>query len=144
MLNIADTYANNDQHGNLVGNGSASRGYLKVPWATQADYDAGNQPAEAYAAMNCTLCHSPHGTGNIYNLRTSITVAGQQMNVGGINAFPGDSGPTYTLPLNAQSEQEQFGWGAWCTFCHEPSHEAGGANPGLGCQSGHMHGGGNF
>ncbi|MDH5633530.1 MAG: hypothetical protein OEZ10_11115 [Gammaproteobacteria bacterium] len=141
MLNIADTFATRDQHGNLTGNSSQSRGFLKVPWATQADYDAGKQPTGAYAAMNCTLCHSPHGSGNIYNLRTSITVAGQQMQVGGVNAWQGVSGTTYTFPLNAQGEQEQFGWGAWCTFCHEPSHDT---NNGLGCQSGHMHGGGNF
>ena len=139
MLNIAVAFATTDQHGNLVGNGSASRGYLKTPWATQAQYDAGNQPAP-YAAMNCTMCHGPHGSDNIYNLRSSITVAGVQMQVGGIDAFPLESGTTYTLPLNG-STQEQFGWGAWCTFCHEPSHDT---KTGLGCQSGHTHGGGNF
>ena len=68
------------------------------------------------------------------------------MMVGGIDAFPelllltDAERETYTLPLNG-TEQEQFGWGAWCTFCHEPSHDT---KTGLGCQSGHTHGGGNF
>jgi hypothetical protein len=140
MLNIADTYRTIDQHGNLIGTSSASRGYLKPPWVDISAYPPPAQPPRAYAALPCTYCHAPHGAGNIYNLRTEVTVAGQVMTVGGVNAFPGESGPTYTLPLNG-TEQEQFGWGAWCTFCHEPSHDT---KDGLGCQSGHTHGGGNF
>jgi hypothetical protein len=156
LRNMADTYRDNDQHGRLEGRNSSSRGYLKEPWASAADYAAGSQPGggnSTYAALNCTLCHGPHGSGNVYNLRTSITVNGQEMTVGGKEAFmdpalcdrqcdnidnalPEFGSNTYYLPV-----QEQLSFGAWCTFCHEPSH---GTSDGTGCQSGHLHGGGNF
>jgi hypothetical protein len=158
MLNMADSYRLNDQHGRLEGRNSASRGYLKPPWTTTANYNSGSptQPgggSSTYAALNCTLCHGPHGSGNIFNLRTSITVNGVQMTVGGREAFmdpalcsrqcdsidnalPEFGSATYTLPV-----QEDLAWGAWCTFCHEPSH---GTSDGTACQSGHLHGGGNF
>jgi hypothetical protein len=158
MLNMADSYRLNDQHGRLEGRSSPSRGYLKPPWTTQANYDSGSptQPGGGdgtYAALNCTLCHGPHGSGNIFNLRTSITVNGTPMTVGGREAFmdpnlctrqcgnidnslPEFGSTTYFLPV-----QEDLAWGAWCTFCHEPSH---GTSDGTGCQSGHLHGGGNF
>lgn len=163
MLNMAVSYSTNDQHGRKEGRNSPSRGYLKQPWANQADYDAGSQPgggSGTYAALNCTLCHGPHGSGNIFNLRTSITVNGTQMTVGGKDAFkdpnlcerrcggtdideefPDFGQPTYFLPVNAQGDQEELGWGAWCTFCHEPSH---GTSDGLACQASHLHGGTNF
>jgi hypothetical protein len=164
MLNMADSYRVDDQHGRLEGRNSASRGYLKPPWITVENYNSGSptQPGggdSTYAALNCTLCHGPHGSGNIFNLRTSITVNGTQMTVGGREAFmdpdlctgrrctggdgsnpneelPEFGQPTYFLPV-----QEDLAWGAWCTFCHEPSH---GTSDGTACQSGHLHGGGNF
>jgi hypothetical protein len=156
LLNMADTYRLDDQHGRLEGRSSSSRGYLKQPWSTLDDYNAGSQPgggSSTYAALNCTLCHGAHGSGNVFNLRTSITVNGQAMTVGGKEAFPDPAtctnkcddinnslpefgSTTYFLPV-----QENLSWGAWCTFCHEPSH---GAADGTGCQSGHLHGGGNF
>jgi len=156
LLNMAETYRLNDQHGRLEGRNSASRGYLKQPWASASDYAAGSQPGggnSTYAALNCTLCHGAHGSGNVFNLRTSITVNGQQMTVGGKEAFrdpntcsskcdsidnalPEFGSATYYLPV-----QEQLAFGAWCTFCHEPSH---GTADGTACQSGHLHGGGNF
>lgn len=156
MLNMADSYRLDDQHGRLEGRSSSSRGYLKQPWSNATDYAAGNQPGggnSTYAALNCTLCHGAHGSGNVFNLRTSITVNGQPMTVGGKEAFmdpalctkqctnidnalPEFGSTTYTLPA-----QENLSWGAWCTFCHEPSH---GTTDGTGCQAGHLHGGGNF
>jgi hypothetical protein len=156
MLNMAQSYRVDDQHGRLEGRSSASRGYLKEPWASAADYAAESQPNGGngtYAALNCTLCHGPHGSGNVFNLRTSITVNGQAMTVGGkdaftdpalcsrqcddiMNALPEFGTTEYTLPA-----QNSLDWGAWCTFCHEPSH---GAADGLACQPGHLHGGGNF
>jgi hypothetical protein len=170
LLNLAETYNLSDQHGRLSGGSSASRGYMKQPWATQAEYDAQTQPANGnryFGALNCTICHGPHGSENIYNLRSSITVAGQQLTVGGKDAFmdpalctrqcnggdgsdidaelPEFGSTTYNLPLNGTNGQsgvqEDMGFGAWCTFCHEPSH---GTSDGLACQSGHRHGGGNF
>ena len=153
LLNMADVYRLDDQHGRLEGGGSASRGYMKQPWASSANYNAGNQPDQVYAALNCTLCHGAHGSGNIYNLRTSITVNGTPMTVGGKDAFmdpalctkscgsidnslPEFGSTTYVLP-----EQTDMSFGAWCTFCHEQSH---GTADGTGCQSGHRPGGGNF
>jgi len=153
MLNMADMYRANDQHGRLEGGGSASRGYMKMPWANSTNYGNEDQPSQVYAALNCTLCHGAHGSGNIYNLRTSITVNGTVMTVGGKDAFmdpalctkscssidnalPEFGDTEYFLP-----EQTDMSFGAWCTFCHEPSH---GTADGTGCQSGHRHGGGNF
>jgi hypothetical protein len=152
MLNMADMYGSYDKHGRIEGSTNTARGYMKQPWADLALYNTETEP-DPYAAVNCTLCHGPHGSGNIYNLRTSINVAGYQMTVGGkdvftdpalctrqcgniINALPEFGSTTYTLPA-----QNQYDWGAWCTFCHEPSH---GTSDGTGCNVGHRHGGGNF
>ena len=98
--------------------------------------------------MNCTDCHGSHGSGNIFNLRTSINIGGTQMEVGGWlgdtigedPATPGvaRSGQTvYTLPLTG-GEQQDHDWGAWCSFCHQ--HEAHGRDEDVACTSGHMHG----
>ena len=139
MLNIAEAYATADQHGAVPGSNNAARGWMKYPWATDAmDDPAGPIQPAPYAALNCTLCHGPHGSPNIYNLKSSITVAGVVMNVGASNAWEGESGPTYFLPGYDTNSQEQFTWGAWCTFCHEVSHDN------ASCNTGHTHGGGNF
>ena len=103
-----------------------------------ADYD-GTTP---YSAMNCTTCHGAHGSENIFNLRSSITVAGVQMVTGTSHGtFEADAGLTeYTFPIDSRSGlPEQVGWGAWCSFCHDVNHDT---KTGLGCQGSHMHGGG--
>lgn len=145
MVEIAVSYSI-DVHG--LGEGSTGnkigRGYLKVPWTTSSDYGNGRDPTSPYASFNCTTCHGPHSSGSIFNLRDSITVAGQQMSVGGKSGseFSGINGTTYTLPLQGGAQTDHY-WGAWCTFCHELS-----SHPGVGessqCKDGHMHGGGNF
>ncbi len=154
MINIAEAYAG-DQHGAGPGSDNAARGWMKYPWATpQMDDPAGPIQPAPYAALNCTLCHGHHGSENIYNLKSSVTVAGEVMNVGATNAWeneqgrdPDGAGPlppdpaVYFLPGYDTDTQEMFGWGAWCTFCHEVSHDT---NDGTGCSSGHMHGGNNF
>ena len=115
-----------------------NRGGMKRPWVTEADFNAGYDPPAQHAPLQCTTCHGPHGSPNAYNLRESITVAGVQMEVGGEGAgFSGFSGTTYSLP----NQTDVRYWGAWCTFCHEVSHDT---RDGTGCQSGHRHGGGNF
>jgi len=152
MINLAAAYPN-DHHGRVTG-GGAGQGYLKYPWNTNG---ATSDPATPYAALNCTVCHGPHGGNNIFNLRESITVAGVQMTVGG---WTGDTigtprasqyadPSTYTLPpMNGRNIDETNGlqedhyWGAWCSFCHQM--ESHGQSEDNACRSGHMHGGGAF
>ncbi len=148
LINIAAEYDSTDQHG--AGEGSTGsrtgKGGLKFPYVTSADDAANNDPPNPYAAMNCTTCHGAHGTGNIFNLRESITVAGEVLTVGGAAGFldePAyDGSSTYTLPLIGGQQTDHY-WGAWCTFCHK-----GDAHPGKveadACTGAHMHGGGSF
>ena len=162
MINIADAYSpvgagSTDVHGIGVPSGSGSstnRGGMKEPWVTAADAANDWDPTGPYAALNCNTCHGAHGTGNIFNLRTSITVAGVQMSVGGVGNMPVPAritDPTvYTLPpMNGRNVdeingfQEDHYWGVWCTFCHKMDGHQGKAEEDS-CTSGHMHGGGAF
>ena len=148
MINIAAEYGATDQHGAQDGEtgGRTGKGALKFPYVTSADDAADNDPTAPYAAMNCSTCHGAHGTGNIFNLRESITVAGVAMTVGGAAGFldePAYNGSTtYTLPLIGGQQTDHY-WGAWCTFCHK-----GDAHPGKveadACTGAHMHGGGSW
>ena len=164
MTNMADAYSpvgapSTDKHGIGVPSGqgtSTNRGGMKVPWVTAGDATTDNDPSGPYAAMNCTTCHGAHGTGNIFNLRTSITVAGVTMSVGGTGANADNydtirtPDPTfYTLPpMNGRNVdvvngfQEDHMWGAWCTFCHKMDGH--GKDELVSCTGGHMHGGGAF
>jgi hypothetical protein len=131
---------NTDVHGNADGNG-ASQGYLKFPWTPNG---ATSDITQGYAALNCTTCHDAHGSGNIFNLRTSITVAGEVMETGG---WTGDTiGPIqvteYLLPPNGTDGQDMYYWGAWCSFCHQMENH--GRTETQACNTGHKHGGGNF
>jgi hypothetical protein len=161
LLNLADIYAGvngetPDQHGTDIGStgSTTSKGGLKMPWVNATDNAVNNDPTAGYAALNCTTCHGAHGTGNIFNLKTSITVAGAQMQIGGVGNMPVPariSDPTvYTLPpMDGRNVNEATGvqtdhyWGAWCSFCHKMD-----AHPGKveadSCTGGHMHGGGAF
>lgn len=151
MLNIATTWATS-QHG-AGSNRSTQKGWLKYPFSNisqtvpaPVDHDDGATP---YSALNCTTCHGAHGSENIYNLRSSITVAGVQMTVGATYAWEEAilgaqfGSTTYDLPIDSKSgTQEALGWGAWCTFCHDVNHDT---KDGFGCQSSHIHGAaGNF
>jgi hypothetical protein len=148
MINIATAYNGTDQHGS--GDGSTgrqtSKGGLKFPFVNSANDGLNYDPDQNYAAMNCTTCHGAHGTGSIYNLRESITVAGTVMTVGGAPGFldePAYAGSsTYTLPVIGSNQEDHY-WGAWCTFCHK-----GDSHPGKveadACTGAHMHGGGSF
>ncbi|MDH3821452.1 MAG: hypothetical protein OEU59_10040, partial [Gammaproteobacteria bacterium] len=160
MTNIALRYDGVNQHGSGNGGGTA-KGYLKYPWNAQG---ATTHPG-AYAALNCTTCHGAHGSGNIFNLRTSITVAGVQMRVGGWAgdtignprapyncATPGDPATCSTVyklpPMDGRNINEATGqqanrqWGAWCSFCHQM--EGHGQSEENTCNTGHVHSGGNF
>jgi predicted CXXCH cytochrome family protein len=160
MTNIAARYDGANQHGSGDGSGT-SKGYLKYPWNAQG---ATTHPG-AYASMNCTTCHGAHGSVNIFNLRESITVAGVQMRVGGWTGdtignprAPYDCGTAgvpetcstvYKLPpmdgrnINeATGTQENRQWGAWCSFCHQMESHA--QDEGNTCNTGHVHGSGNF
>lgn len=132
-------------------------------------------PTDVYAALNCTVCHDGHGSDNLYHLQTSINVAGEQLYVGGDNPSsqfgPGSTfdervsdpvnnrylSTTYSLPCqggngepdcanNPTGAQEDFHYGAWCTFCHEMSSHPSKTETGSSgsCATSHSHGGGNF
>ena len=166
LINMADVYGGvngetMDQHSAADGSTgtTTSKGGLKFPFVTSAQDQANSDPSSNYAAMNCSTCHGAHGTGSIFNLRESITVAGVQMTVGGgpYGTTAGATGilddpayfgsTTYTLPVitprNGDPTQQDHYWGAWCTFCHKMD-----AHPGKteedSCTNGHMHGGGAF
>lgn len=161
MIDVAAAYTGTngeslDQHGLGLGgaDGSSNKGGMKKPWVDNTG-DASNwDPSGGYAALNCSVCHGSHGTGNIFNLRTSITVAGVEMEIGGSGNMPVPARITdpkiYTLPpmdgRNVDTEtglQDDHYWGAWCSFCHKMD-----AHPGKveadSCTNGHMHGGGAF
>lgn len=170
LEDIASAYTT-DQHGRAAGNGGG-RGELKAPW-----HNVGGSWSEAelgapYAALQCTTCHDSHGSDNLYHLKTSITVRGQVMWVGGQtgSGFDGVTPETIGSPFNAVSDyafgdttyvlpcfngstqvkcsnvngiQKEFAWGAFCTFCHDmDSHGQSEGND--SCSSGHKHTKGNF
>ncbi|MEE8307024.1 MAG: hypothetical protein V3R81_07135, partial [Gammaproteobacteria bacterium] len=157
-INIAEIWSggsqNNDVHGPADNGGtgtSINKGGMKYPWVTAGQ--VGNDPSAPYASINCTTCHGAHGSDNIFNLRTSIKVAGVQMSIGGTGNMPIPAritDPTvYDLPRTNEITsgvfaQETFDWGAWCTFCHDMSAHAGKVETSTGCNGGHMHGGGAF
>jgi hypothetical protein len=150
LVDLSDKYFNNDQHGAGAALGSGN-GFLKFPWnAAGVEDDSGG----SYAALNCTTCHGVHGSGNQHNLRTSINVAGEQMEVGGwigdtIGEDPATPGvarvnqTVYTMPTAYDGGvQADHRWGAWCSFCHNiQSH---GKDESVSCTSGHIHGGKQF
>jgi predicted CXXCH cytochrome family protein len=143
MIDMVASWAG-DQHGTYSNLGT-TKGWLKYPYtnapaipAPAADYD-GTTP---FSAMTCTTCHGAHGSENIFNLKSSITVAGVQMTIGTSHGvWDAVAGQTeYVFPVDSRSGlPEQVGWGAWCSFCHDVNHDT---KTGLGCQGSHMHGGG--
>jgi predicted CXXCH cytochrome family protein len=167
LVNIAAAYRDNDQHGRLDGTGGGN-GLMKAPWQDiVANGDGTWANAELdfpYAALQCNTCHDGHGSDNIYHLKTSITVRGQVMSVGGgpgsgleaspftaaSDHSPGDT--EYFLPCfigNTQvscsepgSTQDTLKWGAWCTFCHDMQTH--GQTEDVTCRTGHRHGAGAF
>jgi len=149
MVNIATAYNGTDYHGSGAGNtgSKTGKGGLKFPWVNTTNDGNDDDPDQNYAAMNCTTCHGAHGTGNIYNLRESITVAGEVMTVGGAPGSGFMEGPysgnsTYTLPETGGAQADHY-WGAWCTFCHKADSHPGKTEADA-CTGAHMHGQGSF
>jgi predicted CXXCH cytochrome family protein len=177
MVNIATAYRDVDYHGAVANSGSSGNGFMKAPWADVPSCDdgsgTGTSPGDGfcdselpqhYAALQCTTCHDGHGSDNIFHLRSSMTVRGQVLSVGGgpgsgqeANPFtaasdygPGDT--TYLLPCfdgntqvsctNPAGVQQDHKWGAFCSFCHDlQTHGQAEDNT---CRTGHKHGGGAF
>ena len=135
LYSIADKYVN-DFHGNAFG-GTGGNGFLKPPF----------QVDQAYAAMQCTMCHGAHGSDNIFNLKSSITVNGTVMSTGASDQPWGSKGnlkdvkfTTYTLEAAGGGTQTNMQWGAWCSFCHNmDSHSLDETKT---CNGGHKHAGG--
>ena len=147
LLDIASVY-DQEYHGAAPNNGigtDINRGGMKAPWTAGGD-GKDEDPSAPYAALPCTICHGPHGSGSIFNLRTSITVAGKVMSTGSWGT--GDEMDSiietyYELPkFGTGGVQENRVWGAWCTFCHQLSAHSYGEDQ--VCRSGHQHGGSNF
>jgi hypothetical protein len=173
LTNIGDAY-DGEQHGRGQGNTGTtlSKGWKKEPWSDQGA-NPGEEPTQPYAALQCNYCHDAHGTDNIYHLRTSITIAGVEMTVGGVlggSWYETDSGDpdyprwnpttgtkfgsnTYALPCLegdgyedcTTGSQQHLNYGAWCSFCHTMSAHGGQAgSEDTNCNLGHVHGGSNF
>jgi hypothetical protein len=176
MVNIATEYRDTDYHGRPLNAGSGN-GKMKAPWADVPACDDGSgagttagdgfcdiELSNSYAALQCTTCHDGHGSDNIFHLRSSITVRGQVLNVGGgpgsgqeANPFTaasdhGAGDTSYLLPCfdgntqvsctNPVGVQQDHKWGAWCSFCHDlQTHGQAEDNS---CRTGHKHGGGAF
>jgi hypothetical protein len=145
MTDILTSHLGGDQHGDGDGStgSNTSKGPLKRPWT---DVD-GDDPSQNYAAMPCTICHDQHGSPNIFHLKESINVAGQQLTTGSTKAGVFDNivlgaSTTYTLPDNG-SGQTFLEWGAWCTFCHTMGTHTG-VTEATTCNSAHVHGANNF
>jgi hypothetical protein len=140
-----------DHHGPIEGNAGSKvgKGSMKKPYVTDAEFAAGDDPATPYAAMNCSDCHGAHGSPNIANLRSSITIGGVVMTVGGepgtgvLNEAHYAGSSTYILPEISGGSQQDHYWGAWCTFCHRMEGHPGKVETDA-CTTGHMHGGGAF
>ena len=144
MVNMADAWLD-DQHGVAEGTSGSrtGKGGLKAPYVTASDDAADNDASQPYAAMNCSDCHGSHGSKNIFNLKSEITIAGVQLQVGGtttLNEAHYAGNTSYEFPLIGGEQVDHY-WGAWCTFCHKVD-----AHPGKveldACTGGHMHGGG--
>jgi hypothetical protein len=136
IYEMATTYQS-DFHGAGFG-GTGGNGFLKAPFLVDTKY----------APLQCTQCHGAHGSDNIFNLRSSITVgAGTAsetvMSTGGFGG-KGNIGSiittTYTLTNAGGGTQNMYNWGAWCSFCH--NMEAHGVDETKSCNTGHRHGGG--
>jgi predicted CXXCH cytochrome family protein len=148
LENVAAHYLGNDQHG-AQECCSSNNGYLKSVWNPNAG--AGNDHTTPYAALQCTTCHDQHGTNNIYHLKQSITVNGQQMTI-----YDGTT-TDYTLPCldtdertvipctQANATQYYRHWAAYCSFCHvHTNHNYPPNNEDTTCSAAHVHGGSNF
>jgi predicted CXXCH cytochrome family protein len=149
LIDIASVWldAAGDAHGMGPGGsgGSTAKGGLKAPYVNAAADAIDDDPSNPYAAMNCTTCHGPHGSVNIFNLRSEIDVAGVQMTVGGFGPRGGIldephyfGSTTYTLPLIDGAQTDHF-WGAWCTFCHKMDSHPTKTETEI-CNGPHMHG----
>ena len=138
LISVGTTYTA-DFHGYGFG-GSAGNGFLKPPYQIDTDY----------APMPCTECHGAHGSDNIFNLRSSITVgvgtpSETVMSTGGPWASKGNMKDviftTYTLEnANDGSTQAFRQWGAWCSFCHNLDQHS--LDETKTCNGGHVHGAG--
>ena len=164
MVNMAAAWGANDQHGNASGTGGGN-GRLKAPWQdVVANGDgtwANAETTNPYAALQCNTCHDGHGSDNLFQLKSSISVRGQPLTVGGGpgsgmevgDGFTSFGSTTYNLPCfdgggamvdcsTPGSSQEDHQWGGWCTFCHDMQTH--GKNEDTTCQTAHMHGSGGF
>ncbi len=144
MVNMADAWLD-DQHGQAEGSSGTrtGKGGLKAPYVNASDDAADNDASQPYAAMNCTDCHGAHGSSNIFNLKSEITIAGVQLTVGGtttLNEAHYAGNTSYDLPLIGGVQTDHY-WGAWCTFCHKVDTHPGKVEADA-CTGGHMHGGG--
>ncbi|MDI6891801.1 MAG: cytochrome c3 family protein [Actinomycetota bacterium] len=109
-----------DQHG-TADSDSTTGGSLKSPYSSPP-----------YAALNCTDCHDPHGSGGLYHLKSSITINSTVLTTDGGNTEYIVVNKNYGNTGTAGSFTN-----SWCSFCHNvASHKSGNTN----CGDCHYHG----
>lgn len=119
-MNIATRYLATGNTGIAHGNGRGN--YMnendqRPRYPYQSSTYSNTPPARAYAAIQCTACHDPHGSQNVYFLREYIVVDGVNMNAS--NTYLGGAPiniPTWPISATGQLNNDFFG--QFCGSCH--------------------------
>lgn len=128
-MDIASRWLGNPglAHGNGRGN-YLNKNDQRPRYPFQSATYSNNPPAQAYAAIQCTTCHDPHGSKNVYFLREYIVVDGIVMN----NSNTYLNGAPINLPVwpvDASGRLYNDFFGQFCATCHSSgrfaNHEGG-------------------
>ncbi len=121
---LGDGTATPVRHGSGDGSSISSDRDWRPRYPFQSTTYSDSNPAYAYAAMQCTACHDPHGSQNVYFLREYIVVDGVVMNDS--NAYllgTGAAGSGAAIHLtswevNAAGALTADFFGQFCGSCH--------------------------
>jgi len=117
-MDIASRWLGNPglAHGNGRGN-YLNENDQRPRYPFQSATYSNTPPAQAYAAIQCTTCHDPHGSKNVYFLREYIVVDGIVMNNSNtyLNGAPINL-PVWPVDANGRLYNDFFG--QFCATCH--------------------------
>jgi len=122
-MNIATRYLATGNTGIAHGNGRGN--YMnendqRPRYPFQSSTYSNTPPARAYAAIQCTTCHDPHGSQNVYLLREYIVVDGINMNAGR-TYLPGAAISIPAWPIDGNGRLYDDFYGKFCGTCHSGS-----------------------
>lgn len=80
---------------------------------TQMGSTGGGAPRYDFTPVPCLDCHTPHASGNLFNLVQVVR------DTGGV-PITSDGGPGYTVTTNAVNDSHNNGYD-WCNTCHTGS-----------------------